>query len=90
MKTPKRILTKLEQLLQDLPRCQVCGQVLIATCDLSKPSELVEVAGTLWTEKNPQFMWFYPTAEKQSTFCFHHQNPEVKSWKPEGIFSLRR
>lgn len=90
MKTPKRTLTKIEQLLLDLPRCQVCSQVLVATCNLSKPSELVEVKGTLWTEKKPQFMWFYPTAKKQSTRCFHHQNPVAGNWKPEGIFNLRR
>lgn len=53
----------------ELPRCSMCSQLLIATCDKSKPSELVRFKGREWTKTKPQFMMFYPTAEEQSSLC---------------------
>lgn len=56
-------------LLHVLPRCKVCGQLLIATSDRSKPSELVEWLGKEWTKTKPQRMWMFPTKIKQSKYC---------------------
>ena len=50
-------------------RCNNCNQLLIATCDRSKPSKLTKFKGIEWTEKHPQFMMLYPTAEEQSKLC---------------------
>ena len=52
-----------------LPRCWKCDQLLLATCDRSKPSELTEFKGIEWTKKNPQIMMLYPTAKEQSKLC---------------------
>lgn len=65
---------KLDLLIRNLPRCKECGQALIATCDRSKPSELVEFKGIKWTKGKPQFMMFYPTAEEQSKLCPYCEN----------------
>ena len=59
-------------------RGQICGAPIIATCDRSKPSEPVEFRGTEWTEKTPQTMMMYPTADTQSDFCFWHQRRDKK------------
>jgi len=58
-------------LIHKLPRCKNCGQLLILTCDRSKPSELVEWLGTEWTKANPEEMWLFPTASnyKQNEYC---------------------
>ena len=53
----------------ELPHCRICNQLLIATCDRSKPSESVEFKGREWTERKPQFMMLYPTAKEQSKLC---------------------
>lgn len=66
---PRIISVHLAQLIRDLPRCSICDQLLLATCDRSKPSELVETKGIEWTKTKPQFMMLYPTAEKQSLLC---------------------
>lgn len=68
----------LKHLIQDLPRCRICGQLLILTCNQSKPSELKEFIGTLWTKTKPQFGWFYPSlsVEEQSDLCFYHQTQQ--------------
>lgn len=58
---------------QDQRYCRLCNTILIATCDRSKKSELVEYKGQLWTKTNPQFMYMYPTAEKQDDLCFYHR-----------------
>ena len=52
-----------------LPRCSICNQLLLATCDRSKPSELTEFKGIEWTKTKPQFMMLYPIAEEQSKLC---------------------
>lgn len=52
-----------------MPNCSNCDQLLLATCNRSKPSELTEFKGTEWTKKKPQFMMLYPTAEEQSKLC---------------------
>ena len=52
-------------------RCSVCGQLLIASCDRDKPSQLVEFKGRLWTKTKPQFMMMFPTAEKQNKICLY-------------------
>jgi hypothetical protein len=56
-----------------LRSCRICGTHLIATCDRSKKSELVQYAGSEATKTKPQFMWMYPTAKKQSDLCQHCQ-----------------
>ena len=66
---PRKISTNLERLIMNLPRCSICNQVLIATCDRTKPSQLVEFKGRDGTEAKPQFMWLYPTAKEQSKLC---------------------
>ena len=54
--------------------CQSCfDSPVIATCDRSKPSELVEFKGQMWTKKNPQKMMLFPTAKTQSKLCYWHQ-----------------
>lgn len=53
----------------ELPRCSICDQLLLATCDRSKPSELTEFMGREWTKTKPQFMMLYPTAKEQSRLC---------------------
>ena len=53
--------------------CRICGASLISTCDRTKKSELVEYMGQEWNKTKPQFMYMYPTAEKQSDLCFYHQ-----------------
>ncbi|MDO9592990.1 MAG: hypothetical protein Q7I98_07360 [Erysipelotrichaceae bacterium] len=53
--------------------CKNCGILLIATCDRTKPSELVEWKGQEWTKKKPQFMWMFPTAKKQDDLCYNHK-----------------
>ena len=63
-------MTKAEYLIRyKLPHCSKCKQILISTCDRSKPSKLTEFKGGKWTETKPQFMMLYPTAEKQSKLC---------------------
>lgn len=57
-----------------LPKCWKCGQLLLATCNRSKPSKLTEFMGTGWTEKKPQFTMLYPTAEEQSSLCPYCEN----------------
>ena len=68
---PRAISARLEQSIRDLPRCSTCNQLLVATCDRSKPSELVEFKGIEWTKKKPQFMWMFPTADEQSKLCLY-------------------
>lgn len=54
--------------------CRLCFDTpAIATCDRSKPSELVEFKGQMWTKKNPQKMMLYPTAKTQNNLCYWHQ-----------------
>ena len=60
---------------------QTCGALIIASCDKSKPSKLVEWMGTLWTPKYPQKMNLFPTADKQSDFCHFHQEKNDKIGK---------
>lgn len=60
-----------EKTLAKLPCCRVCGQVIIQTCDRSKPSELVPWMGQYWTKEKPQ-MNMYPTAKKQEMLCLLH------------------
>ena len=63
-------MTKAEYLIMHkLPHCSNCNQLLTTTCDRDKPSELTEYKGIEWTEKHPQFMMLYPTAEEQSKLC---------------------
>ena len=57
-----------------LPKCWKCGQLLLATCDRSKPSKLTEFMGAGWTKTKPQFMWCYPTAKEQSKLCPYCEN----------------
>ena len=66
----------LEQLIRDLPRCRICNQLLLATCDRTQPSEPVEFLGTSWLKTKPQIMRMYPTAEEQSDLCWYHQKKE--------------
>ena len=54
-----------------LPRCRVCYQLLIATCDRNLPSKLVEFEGIQWLKTKPQKIMMFPTAEEQSTICPH-------------------
>lgn len=56
-------------ILYKLPRCSICNQLLLTTCDRSKPSEPVEWMGSLWTKKKPQVINFYPKVEEQSKLC---------------------
>ncbi len=56
--------------------CRLCGDALIATCDRTQKSELVEYAGQEDMKTKPQLMWMYPTAEEQSDLCFYHQQME--------------
>lgn len=53
--------------------CRICGQPLIATCDKTKKSEIVEWMGSEWTKTKPQFINMYPTARRQINLCFYHQ-----------------
>lgn len=67
----------LQRLLRDVvPYCRICGAPLMATCDRTKKSVLTEFMGMEWMKTKPQFMYMYPTAEKQSDLCFYHQNME--------------
>lgn len=70
----------LEHLLRDLPRCRICNQPLIATCDETKPSKLTEFMGTSWLKTKPQFMWMFPTAKEQSDLCWYCQREEEGSY----------
>ena len=54
--------------------CRLCFDTpLLTTCDSSQPSELVEFKGDLWTKTDPQKMYMYPTAKKQTDLCYWHQ-----------------
>lgn len=55
----------------ELPRCSLCDQLLLATCDRSKPSELTEFKGIEWIKTKPQFMRMFPVVDKQSKVCFY-------------------
>ncbi|MCK4330912.1 hypothetical protein KAX02_13865 [candidate division WOR-3 bacterium] len=55
-----------------------CDAPLIATCNRSKSSELIEFKGREWTKKKPQKMAMYPTAEEQSDLCFWHQRKDIR------------
>jgi hypothetical protein len=70
---PKKLKKKskyLEYLIRcELPRCRICNHPLIATCDRSKPSQLVHYKGREETKTKPQYMWVFPTAEEQSSLC---------------------
>ena len=50
-------------------RCRICDQELIATCDTTKPAELVEFETGRAGEPLIEHM-FYPTAKTQSDLCF--------------------
>lgn len=69
----------LEHLIRDLPRCRICNQRLIVTCDRSQPSKPTEFLGTSWLKTKPQFMRMYPSlpAEEQSDLCWYHQTQEA-------------
>lgn len=55
----------------ELPRCRVCYQLLLITCDRSMQSKLVEFRGKQWLKTKPQKMMMFPTAEEQSNICPH-------------------
>ena len=62
-----------EKVLARLPRCTICGQLIVLTCDRTKPSKLVEWMGMGWLKTKPQMMNMYPTAEKQEMRCLLHK-----------------
>ena len=51
-----------------LRSCRICGAHLIATCDRSKKSELIQWDGTSSTKTHPQYIWLFPTAKKTIRF----------------------
>ena len=55
----------------ELPRCRKCFQLLLVTCDRSKPSQFTQFKGKEETKTKPQFMWMFPTTEddEQSDLC---------------------
>jgi hypothetical protein len=55
-----------------------CGEPLIATCDRSKLSSLIEFRGQEWTKKKLQRMNMYPEAEEQEDLCFWHQRKYIE------------
>ena len=54
----------------ELPRCRICYQLLIATCDRNLPKS-VEFLGEQWLKTKPQKMMMFPTAEEQPSICNH-------------------
>lgn len=72
-------IENVQRLLKNaVPHCRICGGTLVATCDRNKKSVLTEFMGMGWMKTAPEYMWMYPTAEKQSDLCFYHQWKEIK------------
>lgn len=51
------------EIIERLPRCTTCNQLVLSTVDKSKGSEMVEWKGESWTEENPTFMPLFPCEE---------------------------
>lgn len=67
----------ISETLRNLPRCNICQQLVLSTTDRSKPSQLVEWMGQSWTETKPTFIPFYPSGEfpKRCDYCERRLNP---------------
>jgi len=63
MKFNKPMSKKCRKIIENLPRCRRCHQLVHSKVDKSKGSQMTEWKGETWTEKNPTFMPMFPSGE---------------------------
>lgn len=75
----KPISKKVYRIIENLPRCTSCRQLVLPIVDKSKGSRSVEWKGSSWTESSPTFMPFYPYGEfpELCSYCNYVLNPPI-------------